>query len=802
MQQPFRAVPPGTVAYVVGDLVVDTARAQVTRDGVEVPLPKLSFDLLVALIEAAPSVVSLDALMDRVWAGIVVSPETVSQRAKLLRDALGDDTRAPRYFTSVRGRGYRLVAEVAPRVPAVIANEAPDPPTPAVATPAPTSTEVSPSAPISRAAPWRVPVLVAVAAVLAAGAWLLTSRDEAKVAPTEHAAAPRAIDERSIAVLPFKNLGAKDDGDVLGFGIAEAVLHQLANVQGLVVIARASSFALGAEPGDARNVGRTLNVRYMLEGSVQQAEGLLRVTAQLIDTRTGAHVWSIRFDKPSGDIFAMQDDIAAQVAKALQLSVSADTATRMAGQGTTRFEAYLAYLQGRALLATGRVGDGQRAIPKFEEAQRLDPRFAAAIVSRAEAELFAAEFGDVDGRAQRFESAARHATDAIERALALDPRFGPAYLLRGYLEAFSDLGKAEASYRRGLELRPNDARGYAGLAAILFERPEKRDEALQLLDRARRLDPLEPAHDVTKSVFLLYDRGDVRAADTLLRGALLRQPQFVPALIRRGELAWCCDTDASTAIELLEQAMAIDPEAQWARRSLVRAYLDLGDVRAANAVIAKAGGDRTVLQVSVFSYTGEWRRAGEAAYAALEQGIVTPLDEVAVVVSIRRHARLTGQFDRAIAALEKRSGVSWQQDGSPRVPHRPGLRVTNVGLADMLQAGGQPARARLLLDRLLAQMSTELRAPGRMDTWYCPGMSVAFALWGEPERALDWLRRGVEIGSLAHDEWVVLGGDPAFDGMRHLPAFQQLLQRVHAIRDREAAELAQLRAEGRVPQRR
>ena len=803
MQQPTRGALPGTaVAYVVGDLLVDTARARVTRDGVELPLPKLSFDLLVALIEAAPSVLSLDALMDRVWAGVVVSPETVSQRAKLLRDALGDDTRAPRYFTSVRGRGYRLVAEVAPLASAVAGNAARGTPASSIAMPASSNADVASSEPARRATLWRPPVLIAVAAVLALGAWFLTTRDEVQVAATGPSPAPQALDERSIAVLPFKNLGAKEDGDVLAFGIAEAVLHQLANVQGLVVIARASSFALGAEPGDARNVGRTLNVRYMLEGSVQQAEGLLRVTAQLIDTRTGAHLWSIRFDKPSGDIFAMQDDIAAQVAKALQLSVSADTATRMAGQGTTRFEAYLAYLQGRALLATGRVGDGERALAKFEGAQRLDPRFAAAIVSRAEAELFAAEFGDVDGRAERFETAAHNATDAIERALALDPRFGPAYLLRGYLEAFSDLSAAEASYRRGLELRPNDARGYAGLAAILFEHPDKRDEALQLLDRARRLDPLEPAHDVTKSVFLLYDRGDVRAADSLLLGVLQRQPQFVPALVRRGELAWCCDADASTAIELLERALTIDPDAQWPRRALLRAYLDMGDVHAADAVIAGAGGAKIVLQVPVLSYRGQWRQAGDAAYAALEQGLVTPLDELAVVIAIRRHARLTNHFDRASRALEKLAGITWQPDGAPRVPHRPGLRVASIGLADMLQAGGNTTRARALLDRLVAQMNAELGVRGRMDTWYCHGMSVALALRGEPDRALEWLERGVEIGSLAHDEWLTLGGDPAFDGMRNLPAFQRLLHQVHAVRDREAAELAQLRAAGRVPQRR
>jgi hypothetical protein len=119
----------------------------------------------------------------------------------------------------------------------------------------------------------------------------------------------------------------------------------------------------------------------------------------------------------------------------------------------------------------------------------------------------------------------------------------------------------------------------------------------------------------------------------------------------------------------------------------------------------------------------------------------------------------------------------------------------------MLQAGGHPAKSRLLLDRLFTQMSTELRVPGRTETWYCNGMSVALALRGEPGRALDWLRRGFEIGTLAHDEWFTLGGDPAFDGMRNLPEFQRLLHQVRAVRDREAAELAQLRAAGRVPQR-
>jgi DNA-binding winged helix-turn-helix (wHTH) protein len=113
MQRPTDDAPaPTATVYRVDDLTIDTARAVVTRNGAKLPLPKLSFDLLVALVEAAPRVVSLDELLDTVWAGVVVSPETVAQRAKLLRAALGDSSRSPRYVVAVRGRGYRLASRV------------------------------------------------------------------------------------------------------------------------------------------------------------------------------------------------------------------------------------------------------------------------------------------------------------------------------------------------------------------------------------------------------------------------------------------------------------------------------------------------------------------------------------------------------------------------------------------------------------------------------------------------------------------------------------------------------------------
>ena len=104
--------PPGPNGYRVGDLLIDIGRQRVTRESVELSLSALSFELLLALARAAPNVLSFDQLMERVWPGLVVTPETVSQRVKLVRDAIGDDSQSPRYIAGVRGRGYRMVASV------------------------------------------------------------------------------------------------------------------------------------------------------------------------------------------------------------------------------------------------------------------------------------------------------------------------------------------------------------------------------------------------------------------------------------------------------------------------------------------------------------------------------------------------------------------------------------------------------------------------------------------------------------------------------------------------------------------
>jgi TolB-like protein/DNA-binding winged helix-turn-helix (wHTH) protein/cytochrome c-type biogenesis protein CcmH/NrfG len=781
MQQSVTPAPAARTspAYRVGDLIVDTARASVSRDGVEIPLPKLSFDLLIACIEAAPAIVSIDELMSRVWPELVVSPETVSQRVKLLRDALGDDSKSPRYIAGVRLRGYRLVASVQPHASADGAVKQ------AVARPARIGSRV------------KIIAGALLIAVLAALAFWHASRDVS----AQRAQAPAPGAGRSIAVLPFENLSTAQDGELLAFGIPEAILHQLANVPELLVIARTSSFALGGGNEDAREVGRKLGAHFLLEGSVQRDAQRLRITAQLVDSQTGVHVWSMRFDRTPQDVFAMQDEIALEVARALQLSLDPAVTEKLTGTGTANFDAYLAYLQGRAVMAKWRVADLGDAVTHFSQAIRLDPAFAPAYVELAVAEVRQAEFEVTDDRKQRFAAALQRATELIDRALQLDARNGAAYVERAGLKAFTDLADAESDYRHGLDLSPNYARGYAGLAAVLYEDPRRRDEALLMLDRARKLDPLEPAHDVTKAVFLLYGRSDPAAAQALLTDVLKRDPLNQPALMRLGEIETTLSSRQADGIRLLEQTLGLDPLSEWTRRLLMRGYLSLGDPRTARQVASEASHSLVAREIPLDLYAHEWRRAGEAAYAAVDSETNSAFDEPMIAAAIRLHARATRDYARAIDELESLAGVSWDSEGRAMLPESLDLKAFPIALANVLQLSGDDVRARSVLEATLAAMDHEANELGRGDLWYLHQRPIALALLGRKDAAIDALRVALEREVAPEDSWLYLEIEPTVATLVDDPRFIELRNAVRASVADQKRRLSELRDVGLVPRR-
>jgi len=608
-------------------------------------------------------------------------------------------------------------------------------------------------------------------------------------------------DRVTVAVLPFENLSSARDGEILAMGIAESVLHQLANLQQLDVISRTSSFTFRGRSEDAREIGRMLKASYLLEGSVQSDRTRLRITTQLIDARTGADVWSMRFDRRPSDIFAVQDEIALQVTRALELTLDADALERMKGQGTENLDAYLAYLQARTLLAGDRVADVQQAIEQLERAVALDPNFAAGYVGLAEAGLFVAEYDVTEDRQARFEGALNRGQSLIDRALSADPQNGAAYLVRASMAAYTDLAAAEADYRRGLALSPNAAKGYAGLAAVLYETPSRRDEALETLDRARKLDPLQPAYDVTRAVFLLYERGDVQGANDLLVGVLRRNPDYQPALARLAEVRGFCLGESVDGVEYGERALQLDPLAEYTRRSLVRAYLDAGDVPAAERVADAADQELSVRRLPILLYRRDWQHAGEAAYESLARQTISPQDSSLAVAAIRMHARSTHDFERARLALETMSGARWDQSGRPSLPDRPGIRDAAVGLADVLLAGGHEVQGRQLLAEILRRMHHEIRDEGRSELWYQKVHPIALALNGDRDAAIAMLQRSISNKYAFSDGWFFLEVEPAYDGLRQDPRFKAMLHEARAHWVEQRQELDRRRANGRVPDR-
>lgn len=770
--------------YRVDDLVVDTARMAVTRAGVNLALPKLTFDLLMALIETAPGVISPDELMDRVWPGLVVSPETVSQRIKLLRDSLGDDSKSPRYVAGVRGRGYRLL-------PAVVRIDAEG--TTSEAT-------IAAAAGASGRRRFLLPVL-ALALIAAVGAFLLLDRGR-QTDPEEVATAGAPLPARGVAVLAFEDRGGSEGTDILAQGIPETVLHQLARLPGLMVIARGSSFAFRDRDLDLRVIGRKLNVRYLLEGSVQTDGRSLRVTSSLVDAETGASVWSMQFDRPPQDVFAMQDEIAIEVARAMQITLDAgtDAVASLQHGATGDYDAYFAFLRGRALLASLRVTDLPAAIESLETSIRLDPRFGAAHVLLARARVTLAGQLPADERERRFAAVISEATGLLDKAIELAPQNGEAFIERGYLKIYFDLAAADADLRRGLELAPNHSRGYEGLATVLFQSLARRREALDMIEKARRLDPLEPRLDVIKATYLLFGPADRSQAARLLESVLQREPLYVPALLRLSEVYWLSPGRHAEAVKLAEQAVALDPGNELAWRQLATCYTDVGDIAAAESAYAHIPEAPTYGWLSLHLLRKDWRKAGEAAYAMVAEGLPHPWLESQISRAIRMHARTTGEFERAIETLEAWAAVSWEGD-EPQLLGQLDQGIGVAGLAQLLMTAGQESRARALAEELLADTGIQITRYGRGEIWLNDGRAMAQILLGRPDEAMAILQRQAALGVYLHKWQFLIDGEPAFEPLLKRADFRALLAEVRGNAAQERERIDRMRRDGLLPHR-
>src|SRR5208283_2023014 len=423
----------------VDDLIVDRGRRRVMRAGVDLKLPGLSFDLLVVLVRAAPNVVTVRRLMDIVWPDAVVSPETISQRVKLLRSALGDDAKNPRYIGGVRNRGYRIVATVTAL--------GPETPTP----------DAAPAAARRLNGLWGIIGSLVLAIVVVFALHGSANREAGRVRGNVEPRLPPELPAHTVAVLPFESLGpSAQDDEYLASGLAESVLHALADNPQIAVIARTSSFALKDKNSDVREIGRRLNARYLLEGSLQPVGVQMRVRTALVDAMSAQNVWSLNFDRPLANLLAVQDEIAAHVAQVLAATLNASTDERRKTATTSNPDAYLEYLQARELAASYRLGDLQQAVSHYVRALEVDPSFSGALSGLAWAKYQMLEFRASNSTEKDWTDTQIEVRQDLQKALALDNRNADAWQTLAAIE--EDPDRAEAYVRRAVAIEPSSAR--------------------------------------------------------------------------------------------------------------------------------------------------------------------------------------------------------------------------------------------------------------------------------------------------------------------------------------------------------
>jgi len=341
-------------------------------------------------------------------------------------------------------------------------------------------------------------------------------------------AAPAATP--SIAVLPFSDMSPQKDQDYFCEGIAEELLNALANVDGLRVVSRTSSFQFKGKNEDIRGIAEKLNVDCVLEGSVRKAGNKLRVTAQLIKASNGYHLWSDRFDRDMEDIFAIQDEIASTIVETLSSKLGLQAragaaAPKLVQRYTGNVEAYNLYLQGRHFWSTRNERQLRKGIECFKRAIEIDASYALAYTGLVESLWFLAVYGLL-----RPQEAYSEVKVYADKAISLDDSLSEAHYAQGMVKHFFewDWDGAGAAYMRAIELNPKSAAAfswYSYLCGLVDPDPEK---GLAISARAMELEPYSP-YVLATAGFAAHMARQFEVARTRLDRALELDSEYVLA---------------------------------------------------------------------------------------------------------------------------------------------------------------------------------------------------------------------------------------------------------------------------------
>ena len=657
--------PTARESYRLGDMTLDVAACHLVHLDQEIPLPRLSFDFLTALVRNAPDVVSLDGLMTEVWRGVVVSDETVTQRAKLLRDALAKVDASTTYVETVRGRGYRLgvTAECVksgpenrhnasfepagimrwlhnrriPQVAGVYALAAwmvlqiaefatPQYPLPewtfrvllaamAVGFPLVIALTLrrhsSASDPDQTRGSWHPGfgvVMALIAVTVVANAWWaagITSPRE--IILDQQAPADRLP---GIAVLPFRDFSPDGDKAYFSDGIHDELLSRLAATGAFRVPSRTTVERFRDSSPGAIEIAQLLDVEAVLEGSVRHAGERVRVTVQLIDGKSDDHLWAQNYDRKLSvdDLFAMQSDIAIAIARQMEATLSAEQQRSLGDAPTQSLDAYDAYLKGLHHGRRYNASDLKIAVSLFIRATDLDPTFARAWSALANTYAFATtSYGWLAP-----DQGMKLAKEAGAKALELDSEHATSLSLMGDIKLWyeRDFESAESYYLRAIATDPQHTGNRLGYAYLLSA-GGRHDEALG-------------------QIFQSLEQ-EQRSARVYTNAAwrFLNARQF------------------QKAIEYATEALVLDSSMRDAHVVRAYAHVFLGSVE--SALVDARTADISELLGVVLAYAGR-REEAQAHIAILSE----PADGFAInPVSLAMVHTALGDFDAAFACLEQ-----------------------------------------------------------------------------------------------------------------------------------------------------
>jgi DNA-binding winged helix-turn-helix (wHTH) protein/TolB-like protein/Flp pilus assembly protein TadD len=509
--------------YEFGPFRLNVTERLLQRDNEIVPLTPKVFDTLLVLVENNGHVVEKNELMQQLWPDSFVEESSLTQNVSLLRRALSEVGSDKNYIETIPKRGYRFVADVRElnEVPNTAVNSSPgDQSLSPVQEESPLiHSTASGSTPRANASGHIAVILgcVVIGIIIIAALWF------------RQRSSGEGYTAQSVAVLPFKTIGTQNDIDLLGLGMADALIIKLSRLDQLTVLPTSSVFRYTNRDKDAVSIGRDLGVESVLDGTVQRDGDWVRVSAQLIRLKDGKTLWSGKFDERYSSIFTLQDSISDQLAYSLRPQVARKTDKKT--HSTDNTEAYQAYLTGLYFWNRRTQENLPKAIEQLEKAVSLDPEFAAAQAILADCYYLSS--GDEYLIFSREESLNR-ATKTVTAALELDDSIAEAHMVKAGIKLMDrQFEEAGREFQRALELNPNLSVAHVRYAYYLYG-DLKLDQALFHMRRAQQLDPVSSIANGALAG-MLYNSRDFDGCIEFSKRALELEPKAFGARLNLGE---------------------------------------------------------------------------------------------------------------------------------------------------------------------------------------------------------------------------------------------------------------------------